>query len=206
MNPLNEFATGMAGLMALWVLWFFLIKEQRIDMFRERLFELRDQLFDIAADGDLAYNHNAYTELRMLLNGMLRYAHRISLIGLVIAIIRSEMRTEIPVGYEKWEQALLDLPKSTQVKLKAIHDEMSKQFVKHLFNGSLVLSTFALGMFVFYSARATWHRNVSAKLRHRAVRKLYERAVTATAVRTHVRILEVDAYCSQKEELQFSSV
>ncbi|HET9101160.1 MAG TPA: hypothetical protein VFN62_12265 [Acidobacteriaceae bacterium] len=207
MNGLNEFAIGMAGLIALWVLWFLLIKEQRVDMFREKLFELRDQLFDIAADGDLAYNHDAYTELRMLLNGMLRYAHRINLIGLVIAIIRSEMRTDRPVGYEKWELTLLDLPKGTQAKLRLIHEEMSKQFRKHLFNGSLVLSIFAFSMFVFYSARASWHRNVSAKLRHRSVHKLYERAVTLAAVRTHVRVLEADAYCSQKEDLlQYSSV
>ena len=51
----------------------------RIDYLRQDLFELRDRLFDDAAAGRISFESHSYRATRTLLNGMLRYAHRMSL-------------------------------------------------------------------------------------------------------------------------------
>jgi len=42
---------------------------------RSNLFKIRDEIFDMAADGDgISFDHPAYLEIRDRLNGMIRYA------------------------------------------------------------------------------------------------------------------------------------
>ena len=41
-------------------LWFIGWRRYRLDLFRQNLFALRDELFDMAATGDLAFNDPAY--------------------------------------------------------------------------------------------------------------------------------------------------
>ena len=48
------------------------------DAFRQRAFAIRDELFDYAADGNIAFNDQAYWRLRLAMNGMIRYSHRLT--------------------------------------------------------------------------------------------------------------------------------
>jgi len=50
----------------------------RVDHLRQELFEIRDRLFDEAADGHIGFASPAYRATRSLLNGSIRYAHRMS--------------------------------------------------------------------------------------------------------------------------------
>lgn len=68
------------ALAALWAFWHYGWSQFMLDMYRQRLFSIRDELFDLAARGDrrLSFDHPAYIELRGSLNTSIRFAHRIS--------------------------------------------------------------------------------------------------------------------------------
>jgi hypothetical protein len=59
-------------------LYFFCWHEHRIDTYRQRLFGVRDDLFDFAASGGIKFDDPAYTTLRDLSNGLIRFAHRLT--------------------------------------------------------------------------------------------------------------------------------
>ena len=65
---------------AIGVIWFFYGPWQRIlvDLLRQRLFEIRDNVFDIAADGRISFDDPAYRFLRDFLNTIIRFADRVS--------------------------------------------------------------------------------------------------------------------------------
>ncbi len=48
------------------------------DLIRQRLFEIRDSIFDVAADKKLAFDHEAYVKSREWLNFAIQYAHTLT--------------------------------------------------------------------------------------------------------------------------------
>jgi hypothetical protein len=48
-------------------------------MFRQRVFQLRDELFDFAAEGHISFDDPANGVLRGSMNSMIRFAHKMSL-------------------------------------------------------------------------------------------------------------------------------
>ena len=61
----------------------------RLDCFRQKMFLVRDELFDYAADGNIAFDDPAYILLRRQMNAMIRYGHQITLFrALVTSAIR----------------------------------------------------------------------------------------------------------------------
>jgi hypothetical protein len=73
------------GLFTVWFLYFVCWREHRVDAFRQHMFSLRDDLFDYAQSGAVSLNP-AYTPLRNVANGMIRYAHRMNF-SRVLAIL-----------------------------------------------------------------------------------------------------------------------
>lgn len=79
MEYLAAMVVTTLGLCLLAVLVLFLWREHRVDAFRQRMFEIRDELFDFAAEGNISFDDPAYGSLRSLLNGYIRFAHKMSL-------------------------------------------------------------------------------------------------------------------------------
>ena len=77
---------SLISLAALLFLLLVLFNGYREDRLRQELFELRDRLFDEAVEGNVSFDSHAYQATRLLLNGMLRFAHRLSLSRFVIAV------------------------------------------------------------------------------------------------------------------------
>jgi len=160
-----ERITSLLGLAGLWVLWYYLLKPQRVDAFREDLFTLRDSLFDLAADGVVPFNHPAYAQLRLLINGMIRFAHRLTGSMMIVAAIQSR---DVPPGeYAAWQASVQKLPEEPRKRLLAIHTGVFKATTRHVVNGSPVLWT-CLTMIVALSGlralllRATGRKTVSS--------------------------------------------
>lgn len=89
-NPLltQDFVSGftsMAGLTFIWCLIFFGFMPLLTDVFRDRLFCLRDELIDLVADGELKVSDEAYRKLRDFLNGSIQMAHRLSFSSLAMS-------------------------------------------------------------------------------------------------------------------------
>lgn len=62
---------------------FFLYDNYRTDALRQALFGVRDHLFDEALKGKISFESDAYKATRTLLNGMIRYGHRLNLSNLL---------------------------------------------------------------------------------------------------------------------------
>src|SRR6266513_245936 len=71
---------SVVSVLLLAVLYFWLYRDYRMDLFRHRLFRLRDELFDVARDGALSFDHPAYGLLRMTLNGFIRFGGRLGVV------------------------------------------------------------------------------------------------------------------------------
>jgi hypothetical protein len=67
-------ALSIAAIFAL--LW--LYTDYRVERLRQDVFSLRDDLFDQARAGRIAFDSQAYLATRSMLNGVIRFSHRIS--------------------------------------------------------------------------------------------------------------------------------
>lgn len=74
MNELMS-VLSLAGIAAF---LFFPYNAYRVDSIRQKTFALRDALFDEARQGNIGFDSPAYGATRALLNGVIRFSHRIS--------------------------------------------------------------------------------------------------------------------------------
>lgn len=58
----------------------------RVDYLRTQLFAIRDELFDSAARGEVSFDSKAYQTSRTILNGMIRFAHKASVLRMFMLI------------------------------------------------------------------------------------------------------------------------
>lgn len=81
-NAINtiELAIALAFLV-----WFFYGPWNRfvVDLARQNLFELRDEIFLLAADGKIEFSSETYCLLRERLNKMIRYCHHLTLANII---------------------------------------------------------------------------------------------------------------------------
>jgi hypothetical protein len=87
---------------ALWWLFAFVYSKYRLDVVRQRLFAIRDSLFQEAAQRDL-FTQEAYGITRTTLNGMIRFAHEMSLSRIFFIVVlrrwsRSKEDAEAYIG------------------------------------------------------------------------------------------------------------
>jgi|SRR5882672_2427141 len=127
------------SLIGLWALFHWLYRDYRVDLFRQRMFALRDELFDMAASGRIAFDNPAYGKLRDMLNGYIRFAHRVSLPLLLFA---SRSRTALSQGAE--EVAVLTTtvraqPRETARELERIISQTHWYVAEQLILTSLVM-------------------------------------------------------------------
>jgi hypothetical protein len=140
------------SLAGLWVLWAFLYRDYCVDSFRQRMFALRDSLFDFAAneDTDLDFSDSAYGQLRSTLNGFIRFGHRVSLIQFVAIILATEAPAAASQSYERrWKLALKSKDAMTQEHLRAIRRESHIFVLRHIVLSSpLLMITIVPAIFV----------------------------------------------------------
>jgi hypothetical protein len=127
---------------SLWYGFFFLYKQLVLDYFRQRMFELRDSMFDLAADGIISFDDPAYGLLRKTINGFLRFGHRISFIELFIAIfvmkndpVYKDKRISF---HRKMGQALHSLPEDKARIYKGYRNRMNEIVIIQLLCSSPV--------------------------------------------------------------------
>ena len=135
-------ATGLS-LAALWIVGFFLYRSYRVDMFRQNMFALRDELFDLARNGAIQFNHPAYCTLRTLCNGYIRFGHRLNISGAVLMAVgttpaeREWLKTQDLD--ERLKRFVGDIDPQTARDLFALKERMHSQVGSQLIFGSPVL-------------------------------------------------------------------
>ncbi len=128
---------------AFWAIVLFkMIPAMRLDSFRQQMFSIRDDLFDFAADGHIAFNDPAYVLLRKQMNGFIRYAHHLTVFRILMtaAIQKLSGRPAPNEWSPDWERARAAI-KSEYVRerLDEIHRRAVNLAVKRLLIGSPVL-------------------------------------------------------------------
>ncbi len=144
MTPLANFSGALHLLLALSALWFLVFKlvgEYRLDSLRDRLFAIRERLFDYAADGHISFDHPAYTKLRMRINSLIRFGYRLTFTRFAMGVLFITWKNA-PYDREillEWENAVKELPSAVQAELNSISDETLVLVVRHLVTGSPVM-------------------------------------------------------------------
>jgi hypothetical protein len=138
MNALaTVYLTGF-GLVLIWALFYFGIRPYRLDLVRHKLFVLRDELFMFAADGGISFDDPAYFKLRNRINALIRYAHTINLVRLLILVTHKdfERNPAFARAQREWEAARNNAPAgAAREKINQINSRVATTLAWHVVTG-----------------------------------------------------------------------
>lgn len=131
----------------MWFVWDLGLKKLFLDGFRERLFELRFQLFTMAESGELSFDDDAYRAIETLLCGLLRFGHRITFLSYMLSVMEQEKtkKSEEYVDYHKQIQLKITRTSpAVQEKLQTILSETHKMVTIYIALSSLLFMAAAV--------------------------------------------------------------
>ena|SRR5438094_7034164 len=127
--------------------------------------EVRDELFDYPADGNIAFNDPAYLRLRGLMNGFIRYAHNLTPFRILMSYLKWKFTSSQSVGEwtESWNRALAQIEDSNvKNQLEKFHSRATAlvfgQFV--LSPGVLIVGGPILVVVILFHAQWTTLRSI----------------------------------------------
>jgi len=163
-------------LFGIWFLVFKLYRDAELDWFRDIVFVLRNELFDYAADGNIDFDHPAYTMLRGSMNAFLRFGHRISLVQLItlsLIINRNDSeRSNVQTFSHHWAAAASQLEPEIQQKLIGYRYRLNLAIASHVLLGSpelvctLVVPAVGVATVVLCRSFAAWIFTQLARVLH----------------------------------------
>jgi hypothetical protein len=122
------------------VIWWWL-SGYRNDSLRDQLFTLRDEMFLYVLDHGIA-DTAAHENLRLLMNSLIRYAHRVSFGRLLLLALSRRLfkvQRSTPALYVEWAQAVDALPADEAQRMRDFHDSTNFVIMKHMISGSPLL-------------------------------------------------------------------
>jgi hypothetical protein len=136
------------SLMGIWALLLWLYRDYRVDLFRQRMFTLRDELFDLARSGAVSFDHPAYGILRSTINGFIRFGDRATILDfLMFAVVLQPADVQAESFKKQWESNLATLPGESEAQLIALRTRMHDTILRQVFAGSPVESLIAVLFF-----------------------------------------------------------
>ena len=123
------------------VLWK-LVPSSRLDIFRQEMFVVRDELFDYARAGNIDFSHPAYRLLRRSMNGYIRYAHQLTFFRVCLTMLEWKFSTEKPQAewFANWNTALETISDGrVKTKLQSLHSRALSLALRRIILGSPVL-------------------------------------------------------------------
>lgn len=159
-----------AGIAAIWWLFAWLYYDYRIDLFRFRLFLARDRLFDFAEKGKISFDDPAYLLTRRMINGSLRFAHRLTLTDIVIMYwVQKKYNPDAATKHQVRINEVLHGLNFEQKKLIVdIYFEMHMNIISHVAHVSVLLSPLVyLAKFAFKLHLLSRHGSITKKTRSR---------------------------------------
>ncbi len=120
---------------AIGLIWSLGIKRLALDMLRERLFELRFQLYTMGMEGELVYHDPAYRNFEALFCGLVRFAHRITFLTYIFSLRQQAQAMKdkdyVDVG-QLLALSLSRLAPDTQRKLNEISESARTALVLYM--------------------------------------------------------------------------
>jgi len=116
---------NVGGFAALWVLgacW----RGYKTDKLRQDIFNLRAELFEFAATGQIGFDDYFYRRLRAIFNSMIRFAHQLSFVRLITTLMLEKWRPLLTATGPNFidELKTSDLDKAAICKLEQMHNRL----------------------------------------------------------------------------------
>jgi len=123
---------------ALLVVWRFVYLPSAAEQFRQAIFGLRREMFLFAVDAKIPFDTPAYVHLRTQMNGMIRFAERLTLLRLVLISAMPSARAK--EHGKRLDDLLAQVPDEVaRLKLKGFRFRGSVEIVSHLLRTSPVV-------------------------------------------------------------------
>ena len=168
MTQILDVVTEYSFYAFLWIFAFWIYPEFRVTQFRQQMFALRDELFDLAASGQISFSDDAYKGLRMTANGFIRFAHIMSISHVMISglFLRRRLGRNNRQKF-KLQENLSHLPKESAAIYLQFQEKMNSLVIRYLLLGSPLF--FFTIIFVLpasaYAIISRWLDIVKLKLR-----------------------------------------
>jgi hypothetical protein len=127
------------GLLAAWAIFYMSYRSYLLDNLRQALFEVRDDLFDLAAIGEVSFEDYCYRGLREDLNSLLLFADKMSFIRIAF----TPMPENPNERHEKWHQSMATAPPLVRRELLAMHQHAMHEVMMYITRRSITLLIFA---------------------------------------------------------------
>jgi len=124
------------------VIFYACLRAYYLDALRQKLFALRDELFDFAADDGINFSDQAYLELRQDLNSLIRFAHKISMFRFLLASWTATPASiaENRAVLQTWIAHVEQLPPLSKKKLMDVRFQALSEVIFFVCRRSLALS------------------------------------------------------------------
>jgi hypothetical protein len=148
--------TSLISILFIFVLIFWFYRGYRVDSFRQKMFLLRDNLFDEAMNGNIPFESDAYGMLRSTINGAIRFAHKLSLWQIItfLILVKSDKKCMGKSFSERLESKLKGMKAE---EIKVIHEQhmyLNFLIVEHiLLSSPLILLTVLIPITFFLTAK-----------------------------------------------------
>ncbi|MBO9883717.1 hypothetical protein [Xanthomonas sp. D-109] len=150
---------AIALISAIWHVVFNVYPHSAIALARYNLFELRDELFALGAEGKLDFKSPGYKACRQMINGFIRYAHDMSLMQMLTTQLVAKVRKQ-KVSTKEWDAAFDRLDPEARKLVDGVMRQAMVHMVRLLITKSVILSSiFALAIcseFVFKWICKAW--------------------------------------------------
>lgn len=127
------------GLLAVWALFYISYRSYLLDHLRQTLFEIRDDLFDLAAIGEVQFDAYCYRSLREDLNSLILFADKMSFIRIALAPM-PENPTE---RHERWYRSMDAAPPLVRRALLEMHQHAMYEVMMYITQRSITLLIFS---------------------------------------------------------------
>jgi hypothetical protein len=166
----------------LWFVWDLGLKKLFLDYFRERLFQIRFRLFEMAEAEELSFDNDAYRAIETLLCGLLRYGHRVTFMSFILSVREQNAfrKSEEYVDYSSQiELKISRTPEAVQTKLREILSDTHRAVLIYISISSLLFMVGALVLMTLKALKFTLpvsKREISYVVESEAYRAEYRRS------------------------------
>lgn len=162
-----------------------------VDWFRDKMFELRDELFDFASDGGISFDHPAYGVLRTTMNGFIRFCHRLSLLQIIVLALFTTRPLQEGVFNRDWKAVSGGLQTDVLNQLESYRGRMERLLLIYL-----MLVSPAISLILFSLVLLTLMLKSLADFRNALLAGITEAIRTSSIVEPHLRSLDDSAYAT----------
>jgi hypothetical protein len=130
------------GAIFVWGVFYLSFRQFLLDNLRQNLFQIRDDVFDFAADGGIEFSDFCYRSLRDDINSLLLFADKLSFGRLIFAQVALKRNPEITSQIELWFKKIDHLSPLARKTLSEARLRVWWEIVYYMINRSIILFLF----------------------------------------------------------------